>query len=78
MKKKKLKKMVDVLQRDVSQLALQVGTLRSDIAKHQCHCENYKPKTVKFHRFLPITEVSLFGEGKDERKASGETRGETD
>ena len=63
MKKKKLKKQVQTLQHDVDFLVKQVAHLYEDIAKHQCHCENYKPKTVTFKRFVPLPEITPMHEG---------------
>ena len=57
MNKKKLKKQVKTLQHDVDFLTKQVALLYEDIAKHQCHCENYKPKTVTFKRYMPLPEL---------------------
>ena len=57
MKVKKMKKQIKILQHDVDFLTKQVALLYEDIAKHQCHCENYKPKTVQFKRFVPLPEI---------------------
>ena len=57
MKKKKLKKRIDVLERQVISLA-------DTIAKHQFCCENYKPKTLEWKRFVPFSESYFSLEGK--------------
>ena len=57
MTKKKLKKRIKTLRHDVDFLAGQVALLINDVKKHHCQCENYKPKTVVFKRFVPITEL---------------------
>lgn len=54
MKKKKLKKQIKELRADMNQLAKQVLIVSETIAKHQSHCENYKPKTVQFKRYIPL------------------------
>ena len=55
--KKKHKKQIKQLRHDVDFLTKQVALLYEDIAKHQCHCDNYKPKTVTFKRFVPVPEL---------------------
>ena len=60
--KKKTKKRIKMLQHDVDFLTKQVALLYDDIAKHQCHCENYKPKTVTFKRFMPLPELLKMNE----------------
>ena len=57
MNAKKLKKQVKKLQDDVDFLGKQVAHVYEDIAKHQCHCENYKPNTVTFKRYMPLPEL---------------------
>lgn len=71
MKKKQLKRHILRLQHDVDALAKSVIMLNEDIKKHQCYCENYKPKTVTFKRFVPIPEIYGGGEA-NERKTGGE------
>jgi hypothetical protein len=56
MKKKKLKKQIKELRADMNQLAKQVLCVSEAIAKHQCHCENYKPETVQFKRYIPVAK----------------------
>ena len=60
MKKKKLKKEIKTLKNDMNQVCKQILVISETIAKHQCHCENYKPKTVEFKRFIPLPK--MFGE----------------
>lgn len=55
--KKKTKKKIKRLQHDADCLAGQIKILYDEISKAQCRCENYKPKTVTFKRFLPVEEL---------------------
>ena len=86
MKKKKLKKKLKVLRHDIDGITKAVVNLSNSIAKHHCICENYKPKTVTFKRFVPLPDITPWQEGKPipklkeevyERKAGGESGGET-
>ena len=60
MGKKKLKREIKLLKNDMVQLCRTVCDLSEAISKHQCHCENYKPKTVEFKRFTPLPK--FYGE----------------
>lgn len=63
MGKKKIKKTLKQMQRDIDELIRVCARLNEDIAKHQCHCENYKPKTVQFKRYVPLPEIYAMHEG---------------
>lgn len=71
--KKRLKRHILRLQHDVDALSKTVAIISEDIKKHQCYCENYKPKTVTFKRFIPLR----FEEESNERTTSGEEGRET-
>lgn len=76
MKKSKLKRLVLRLQHDIDALAKSMIMLNEDIKNHQCYCENYKPKTVEFKRFMPVEKV--YGGKWDERETGGESGGKKD
>ena len=60
--KKKTKKKIKMLQHDVDFLKKRVALLNDGIEKHQCYCENYKPKTVTFRRFMQLPELFKMNE----------------
>lgn len=60
--KKKTKKKIKRLQHDVDCLAGQIKILYDEIQKAQCRCENYKPKTVTFRRFMQLPELYKMNE----------------
>lgn len=89
MKKKKLKKRLNVIQHDIDALTRVIRSMG-----HGCNertCENYKPKTVEFKRYVPLPEIHMMHEGYTgeiptpklkeetyERTTGGESGGKTD
>ena len=63
MGKKKLKKKIKQMERDIGALTKICAENVEDILNHQCHCENYKPKTVQFKRYVPLPEIYAMHEG---------------
>ena len=61
--KKQLKRHILRLQHDVDALSKTVLIISEDIKNHQCHCENYKPKTVTFKRFMEMPHITPLKEG---------------
>jgi len=58
LKKKKLKRKIKQMQRDIIGLSRAVRMVSEDIGRHQCHCENYKAKTVTFNRYVPLPKFA--------------------